>query len=408
VGKKAIADYTGALNANANTLTADPTHFENILHESEVGLANMPQIPAGQRDKLLEHTRNTLALAAGRGLIDANPMVAMKEIQSGKYDAFITPEQKHALIQESFTEMRAVEVMAEKLKKQAEEQAKLQRDTVNNDFLDKYEQGALTWDDVKKSTLLPMGEGSKDFWLNMLHRQATEGVVVKTDPSLYWDLSSRINLPWGDPRKITDPNQLLAYQDRMKISDLKDLRGQVFASKGEDGGKLGTDIGRFLESVRPQFIKPSAAGLPDPTGEQSFYNFQYALRQQAEQYRQGNKDPRELLDPNSKAYFGALIKTYQPSQAQRLQAQVESAQQLADDFAAQKRLGVPGGIQESGDQTKLPEVVEPNYPVAPRDPKQLQVGKVYQFPTGVGTWTGKGVIRGHAKKTDANKHLWSE
>ncbi|MBY0262869.1 MAG: hypothetical protein K2Q20_11025, partial [Phycisphaerales bacterium] len=377
-GRKAVADFNGTVNANTNTLMADPTHFTEILRETADTFKNMTSIPAGMRDKLWQETQGRLAMAAGRGFIDANPMLAMKSFRDGVYDDFLTPEQKKQLIGESITEMKAVEVMAEKLRKQAKEQQALEREATNNDFLDKYQQGKLSWNDVKGSNLEAMGEGSKNFWLGMLDRQAREGTTpVKTDAALYWDLTRRINLPAGDPRKIVDQNQLLAYHDRISISDLKELRTQTVQMRGEDGSKLGNDTNRFLESMRSQFIK-APIGVPDPQGEEAFYKFNFALRQEMEKYRDENKDPRDLLNPNSPAYFGKQMKLYTPSQQERIQSMVDSAK---EEFGKG-----PQGV----DASKLPS--------APTDPLQRAIGQSYNSPTGVVTWTDDGWRRGVWKK----------
>lgn len=373
-GRKAVADFNGTVNANANTLMADPTHFTEVLRETADTFRNMSNIPAGLRDKLWQETQSKLAMAAGRGLIDANPMVALKSLRDGVYDEFVTPEQKKQLIGESITEMKAVEVMAEKLRKQAKEQQAMAREATNNDFLDKFQQGKLAWNDVKGSNLEAMGEGSKNFWLGMLERQAREGTTpVKTDAALYWDLTRRINLPAGDPRKITDQDQLLGYHDRISISDLKDLRTQAVQARGEDGSKLGTDTNRFLESMRAQFIK-APIGVPDPQGEEAFYKFNFALREEMEKYREANKNPRDLLDPNSPSYFGKQMKLFTPSQQERINSMVNNAK---EEF--QKG---PAGV----DATKLP--------TAPTDPLQRAIGQTYNSPSGVVTWTDDGWRRG--------------
>lgn len=384
-GKKAVADFTATVDSNANTLMADPTHFQAVLKETNEQLAAMTNIPAGMRDKLFKETKETLAMAAGRGLIDANPMVALQEFRSGKYNELVSPEKLKQLQGESITEMKALEVMAEKLRKQAQQQLAAQREATNNDFLEKYAEGKLVWNDVKGSNLEAMGEGSKNFWLGMLDKQAREGVrPVKTDAALYWDLTKRINLPPGDPKKIVDQNQLLAYHDRISISDLRDLRNQAVQARGEDGGKLNTDTNRFLESMRAQFIK-EANGIPDPQGEEAFYKFNFALREEMEKYREANKDPRELMNPNSPAYFGKQVKLFSPSQTERIKRMSES---IKEEYRTQKG-----------------EVDPSTIPPVPSDPAQREIGGVYRGPTGVGTWTEKGWMRG-LWRYDAAKKTW--
>lgn len=384
VGRKAVVDFQSMVDSNANTLMADPTHLSSILTETAQTFRDMSNIPAGMRDKLWNDTENTLAFAAGRGLIDANPMLALQTFRGGAFDNLIKPEQKQQLIGESITEMKAVEVMAEKLRKQQAAQLVAQREVTNNDFLDKFQQGKLTWNDVKNSNLEAMGEGSKNFWLGKLEQQAREGEKpVRTDPQLYWELTKRINLPPGDPKKITNQDQLLAYHDRVSISDLKDLRNQAVQARGEDGSKLGTDTNRFLEGMRAQFIK-APVGLPDPQGEEAFYKFNFALREEMERYREANKDPRELLNPESPAYFGKQVKLYSPSQADRIKSLTESAR---EEF----RQGKPG----APDTGSLPTV--------PNDPGARVRGMGYQSPTGPVTWTGTGWLRGLWRWDDGSK-----
>jgi hypothetical protein len=50
-----------------------------------------------------------------RGAIDAHPPIAWQNLREGVYDGMLTADQKHQLAMECYTELRALELIEEKM-----------------------------------------------------------------------------------------------------------------------------------------------------------------------------------------------------------------------------------------------------------------------------------------------------
>lgn len=116
------------------------------------------------------------------------------------------------------------------------------------------------------------------------------------------DLIRRVNLPDGDPQKITDRTPLLDALGSNTISKAD----FDFAEKElkEAAAPFAADKKNFLHAIEPQIDRSAFAGFPDLEGKQRFYEYQRMLDDKIEEYRKAGKNPGDLLRPSSPDYMG--------------------------------------------------------------------------------------------------------
>ena len=130
----------------------------------------------------------------------------------------------------------------------------------------------LTVPDILNSNLRPTGDGSKEHFLNVLRTRSKEvaEAPIKTIPSVMLDLFSRVHLPTGDPRKITDEAVLNdAYiKKQLGFEDFTRLRKEVADARTPEGEKLGKRRNDFITGVAAQIDKSNPLmGKIDSSGK---------------------------------------------------------------------------------------------------------------------------------------------
>lgn len=133
--------------------------------------------------------------------------------------------------------------------------------------------------------------------------RAASGEYTPSDPKTFNDVQNRINLPTGDPNRITDPSQVtpliahgLNYSDSQKlITEMKELNSP------EANPFLKTVNQTKQTAQRMLSVNLQTAAHPE-WGQEAAYRFGYALDQQVAAYRKAGKDPQTLFDPTSPDY----------------------------------------------------------------------------------------------------------
>jgi hypothetical protein len=315
--------------------------------------------------------RTDLAEAAVQGWIEANPQAALDKIDQGVYDDYLKPEDRKRLKREAKEEIHAKEVEERAFEKAQQAELKQQRLETQDQFLNKLAEGTLTWKEIKASNLEPFGEGSKKQFLSLLEQQNKEGPVLKDNPQLFHQTMEKIHAQWGDADKITDETELIKLYRVMPRSAVDALRKEVRELR-DPSSTWTADKQEFFKRAESMFRK-EAAGIPDPEADANFYKYRTAFEQRAAKLLEEKKDPRVLLDPNSKEFFGKEIFLYKRSQQQIIRGISEQAKASAS--------------RPPGDSST------PTYPSAPRDPTQRKAGRVYDTPRGPMKWTGSGWLK---------------
>jgi soluble lytic murein transglycosylase-like protein len=170
------------------------------------------------------------------------------------------------------------------------------------------------------------------------NQRAASGEYTPSDPKVFNDVQNRINLPAGDPNRITDPSQItpliahgLNFSDSQKlITEMGDLNSpaknpflkQVNSIKQTAQKMLTTS----MSNVSIQH--PEAA-------QEAAYRFGYALDQQIGAMQKAGKDPHSLFDPTSPDYAlsPARVLSFMPTEA---------------EIVARQAAGAPGGTKPTG------------------------------------------------------------
>ena len=320
-GEQAESAVKEAQEANGILLQKNPTLFENILAEHKLMVESL-NVQDAVKDALLQDANRTAAINAARGVIRLSPSTAKEVIeQQGKFDAYLTPDDRKQLLGEIDTAERAQRIEQERLKKQAKAQEAAALEDTQNDLLSDFAQGGLTTEQILNSNLKPFGSGSKSQFLAMVNRaneEPEEG--FKTDPALFQQLWSRIHLPDGHPNKLTDENELNAYfGNGLTVSDVNTLRTEVQGGKTIEGSVENELKDNVATIAKNRLTKSNPiTGIQDPIGDTQYQKFMTFYLQEYQRQINKGKSPIELTDPNSPDYLGRYIEDYARSPTQIL------------------------------------------------------------------------------------------
>ena len=367
-GVKAVAQAKDFVDVSRNALMNDPFQFERV----EQGVANaisdprgvFAHMPAQVRDEFLRSTKTELAKSAVQGVIRLDPNIAMKQLTSSQWDAYLDADAKHALQTEARVGIAGLDAEARRREAEAERLRKKEVEATNQQMVEHYSTKSLTAPMVLKSNLPATGEGSKEHWIKMIEAQNKEHheAPIKKDPRLFVDTLQQIR-----QGKITSTTQIedLFAQSAQRGSgltwdDTKQLRQEFVDMRTPEGAKLGQQVDAFLASRKPLIDKSNPMmGKIDPTGGLKYYDYLEMVQSRIAEYKRDGKDPRTLLDPKSPEFLGSpeIVNQYRPT----LQ---DSAKWLADDMARGREAKPPtqNGSSKLFDWFKNPFKSEPAKP----------------------------------------------
>lgn len=145
----------------------------------------------------------------------------------------------------------------------------------------------------------------------------SENTPSKISKATTSNLYARMLLPDGNPGKITDESQIVqAFVDgNLSRTDFDWTLKAFQEMRTADGQKLTTQLGKFLDSVKPSIVAYSPMGIPGAHGSEYFYGFQQYVHDRLIEARKNNEDPYELLRPGSKDFLGRpeIVSQFQPT-----------------------------------------------------------------------------------------------
>ncbi|MBS4046573.1 MAG: hypothetical protein KG075_09555 [Alphaproteobacteria bacterium] len=344
-GAKAKQDFLTALDANRNTLLRDPTQFESVLASSQAALTdpNGPyaRMPVAERERLARQTNVDLAKSAVQGVIDIDPQEGLKQLEAGRWGKWLDADNTTQLRAHAKQAIRAEEIEGERRERAKEKAESTAREKTKSDFISRLSDDnvGLTSKDIINSNLLA---AEKEHYLNVLKTRMNEGTKpIRTDPTTFRDLFTRIGLPDGDPRRIANEDQLnQAFVDqKLSFEDLSRLRKEFVDYRTPDGEKLSKRKSDFLKGVGPSINKSNPMmGRIDPSGQMQEYEFGIFVENEIERMRKENRNPYDLFNPAKPDYLGRpeVLTSYQ-----------KTLKQSIDDFSSQLR-SAPGIKNPSG------------------------------------------------------------
>lgn len=336
-GEKSVLDYSRALDANRNTLIADPSQFKTVLADSTRALddreGSYAKMPAVDREKLKRQTEETLALSAVQGEIRLDPKAALDRLKDGAWASHLDADKTFTMQRQAEIGIHAKELEAARLEAAARKREGEAQKATENKFIAKLVEDptSLSAKSVSDSNMLP---DDKIKWLGIIDRAAKPG-VMKTDPGVYLDLFERAHLPVDDPRAIKDESELDKYFGKgLTMDALKELRAEV-SGKRTPEGQVEAELKKGLIDFAKSSLTGSnnVLGWRDPKGDEQLQRYMsYFLPEFAKQ-RQAGKSAIELLSPDSPDYLGKAIDQYKRPMAQMLKDRIGGLGEVGDPLA---------------------------------------------------------------------------
>lgn len=314
-GVQAKMNYSTMLNGQANALQNDPSAYQMTkdFHDSSIdGLVQSGVLPQKEALVFKQKGKEALAESAVRGWIGLDPNHAIAQLNSGRWDGDLTGDQKHQLLGEAKTALRAEDIEAERRKRAEKEALELAQQKTQNDFLVALSKNQLNTKAILQSNLNPVGSGSKEHFLNLL-KDSKDAKTWKNDPGTVINLVNDINLPDGDPRKkIRSEEDLIRYLGKgLNMEGLNQMRAE-FQGRKTEAGKIEGDLKKgVIDIAKGKLTKSNPMlGIRDPKGDEQLQKFMSFFLTEYQTQKQQGKSAMQLLDPESPDYLGKHVSRF--------------------------------------------------------------------------------------------------
>lgn len=327
-GQKAVDDVTGSIDNYSASLLNDPSSFDSVKNLNAMAIqasVDNEVLPQNKAEELKAQSETQFAKSAIRGWINLDPNIAKAQLQSGKWDNYLTGDLKYQLDKEADMGLHAQQIEAKRQQDAAAQQLAQQQTQTQDQFLSKLYTNGLSTKDVLHSNLDPVGSGSKEQFLKMI--ETAQSQKIKTDPSTFINTWNRIHLADGDPQKITDENQLNGLLGKgLTLPDIQQMRTEIQGKKTQSG-QIEADLKKnFLETVKGQLTHSNPMlGMKDPQGDMQYQSFISKFLPAYDAAKKSGKDPTTLLDPTSPDYMGKMATPFVRSPQQIIHSMVTNA-----------------------------------------------------------------------------------
>jgi hypothetical protein len=177
---------------------------------------------------------------------------------------------------------------------------------------------------------------AKQRMVKFLRQEDMPEPIARVSQRNQMELFSRINLPAGDPQKITSaaPIRDVYSNGGLTWTAEQQLEKSFADARTPEGDKLSQIRGQFEKGMQASITKSNPMmGKLDESGDQQMYLFQRYVDQKVDEQRKAGKSPFDLFDPANPAYLGA------PQVLQQFQKPIE---QSMKDIADKLTRGMPG------------------------------------------------------------------
>ena len=308
-GVKASTDYKKTINDDKNTLLQNPEMLDLLVEGQLTKIDDPTGMYANTLDAAaLADMRVTsvqeLTEFAVRGTIQKNPYLALDMLEAGDFSDDLDAETVDNLISATNQEINAIradDVLTAKREKLA---LKARHDVVKDDMLLRMLPDAekpLTVKEILHSDLDP---SDKVAYSKLLDAELSEG--IKTDDDVFLTTFARINLPDGDPLKITDADDLVSLVGKgLTMENFKTLRSEI-TNADKPAVKVEKTLKDGIITIATNTLSRTnpLTGIRDPKGDAIVQGWlSNFLTEYPARIAEGDT-PQELLTPGNKKYMG--------------------------------------------------------------------------------------------------------
>lgn len=334
-GEAAKEQHRELVDSMGNFLQSHPAYF-TLRRDELAAVINDPngvygRLTAMQRNDLVRIGSEQLAISAVQGFIRKTPNVALETLtdpllkqdeQYGWITQYIPNEKMQELIHNAHTMIDAQEAESRRLQADLARQKKEQYNTTGQRLTAQFllheanpgnpQFPPLTATDVGLAMMNDELDDGTGRALHSLMKTANTEHAPKTDYGAMWQMFSRIALPDGDPRKLTDlgPINQMAINGRLEPQHFKFLRDEFINARTDEGVKLADTRKAFLEMWKPSIDTSIIGQKIDQSGSIRFGEFQMFVKREEERMRKEGKNPQDLYDDQSPDYLGKKTRPY--------------------------------------------------------------------------------------------------
>lgn len=334
IGEQARLTALETQNINRMTLASSPQQFAAVLGETRAHIDSLTNIDSNVRQRMRIEAEDGLATAAIQGVIRTrSPEEAKQILDDRHFDGFLSADSKRSLYAEADQAIRAREAEAIRLEahqRKLDEKAREETKTEFVGLMNTPNGNQLSVKQILASNLL---SAEKEHFIHALK----DGPAAKADPGVVNRLFHDMYREEGDPKKITDPVQLVPY-----VGKGLDLTALNHLTKAFKDVPLNKDVGRAMATARMAFRGSKVgAALPD-VAELATMDWSRDLRAAMEQYRAEGKDPNLLLSRDPAVRESFLNPT-------KMSSYLRPAQLLTAEQAANAGAPEVGAVVKHGD-----------------------------------------------------------
>lgn len=222
---KTKVDFLTGWNDDRNTMVTDPSQSESILLNRHAAIDELP-LSGDQRAALHEQIDTEGAISGVQGVMEKDPALVLQQLEDGVYDDTVDADNVRALKAQAKQGIRAEQADIELAKTRAKEARAAEVMTIKDDYLTRMQPGAdnpVTNSEIIKSTLDPKDKVAQ---MDLLAKMA--GPDRGTDPTIFNETIARVYLPEGDPRRISNEDDLEELVNNgLSFTDFKSIRTEL-------------------------------------------------------------------------------------------------------------------------------------------------------------------------------------
>lgn len=347
-GQALVSNLDTLLNTSSNIVSIDPSSLETIIarntaavREMVASAPNLAPGTAGQVEtQLLDKLNKNTVQAAVQGMARANPEATIKALEDGRFNKWITGEEKTVLMNYVRTVQNVARVAANLDRVKAEHNMTTAVKTgaakafSDNAVID--EDGTLTLSGDFARDALKLVETYPAAGLAMatsmlsamraINNDAERGVKTVTDPFTHEDFRTRGFLKADDPKRLTLAEVYQARADgKLGDKDFTFWEKQVNSDLRDPKIKHNyQQLNEFFSGIKPSITKSTPFAVND-LGERNFLRFKQDMTDKFEQLQKIGVPIDQMLRENGGYSFWRDIPRYVANTNQAVQAIIDKS-----------------------------------------------------------------------------------